>query len=877
MAGEKLKGYQGQIGVRDPGRSDLSGFSRAANLLDRSAVHLQQISKTAFAIAEENRTNEAIEDVNQHVFERDTNGDVIAPVLPDAGPLGYTIYEEQYRKGMLLRYRNELGSEASKVAAEIRTRNINDPDGFKVEWDEYLANVERDVPADIRGSMRDHIQQQGDAQYKSLVLEKGVADFKAARLSQESEINRANRDILMAVGRGTDLQSAQGDQLLEDYGTLLTEYADTFVNGTPEIKAAWVADRSRELQYAIVDADLTQNLLNTATGGNRSFNADEYAGSLEYISEIQAGNVVAQVPVYDEKLDQFVFMPDKIGNHLDQAQLDKLATQMRTVAKFSHQIHTARTNAVEKRINDEFFLRAMEVSQGNFGNWEVAADFAQEQLLEEYGDEARGNPEVRAALNRARLRMISFGRSEHSYHRNRLFHEMYSDVVQDTLPPQVQQVLDDEDYDMNEHKLNDPEGFNRLALATEGRLNAVNKRNAAAANAVTEFRSSMALIAAEAANGNGNPQEAAARLLQAGKLTWRSDGGTSKDRNDAEAIYQQELSDLSEEQRMQLTPETEVNAAYLPMMAGVLPKTLYQRLNSVAQIEDPSALPDGDLIRIRDTYQAIINHPNGRRIAAEVLGNRKKAFETMLRYVNSSGADSNIRKHLGSEFTDPDMLTKSGAPRTATRDDMDALRTQIIDESTSWLGTEPPHDMADEIFRSYYSVLETSTDKDVALSRAIKMTTGPDGWNENSTFHNGGRATHWTKDSLLNYWRSKKLDGFFDSREFKQMILDKDAQWHNLEPEVIGDLVGGRNYQVGFLSQYDRTNALIYERYTAADGSIITRPLGDKNGGRLIINFANEIEQYRRDQVYGRPEMEVEMEAPVPILQMMFPGETFPQ
>lgn len=856
MAGEILKRYEMQIGVRDPGKSDLSGFNRAAGMLQKSAHHLEAIGNTAYGIAKENREIEAMADINQYEFSRDESGDIVAPALPEAGPLGYTIYEQKYREGLALRYRNEMLAESEQTAAEIRARNLNNPAGFQEEWGEYIAERSQDIPEDIRGMTLDKMESVGQGQYKSLVLNKGVADFAAGKESQEAVINKSLRDIVMAVNSGGDIQTPEGSELLMRHWANLLEYQNTFLMGDDEVKARWLVDAAESLQRKVITSGFETQILTDALGNNRNLGAAEYDATLESLTAIRDGSAKMMVPIFDEESQSFTFAEMSLDTQLDQDERDALAEKMEKVAKTSHQLYRSGLVATEKNIRAEFAaLQFNMIRDGNL-NLEEAAIASADRLQAKYASDTR--PEISAMINGFAADIIKTGRSEKSYRANKLYHKIYSRLYEESQD-QLGALLGFESDDLNEIRMQSPELYNRLMDKSASIQSALNNASRSS-GAKNDFQLGMAQYQRALSQSDGDHNAAMAHMIKQADFTTVEGGGSQKMRMESNQTF---FGSFTPEELGAMSPTMLAKAAAPSIAMGVIPASMVEEIENLRNIDNPAALNDVQAARAIAMYDAITAQHGGAYALQETFKKKNPGIQMLSNMGPTAGFTPSIRNRAKDMIVNPDLFGSAGNYKTMNPETRDLhikfVRDNLVDPS--WMPfsreyTVPPQMMV-EMTQAYFAALPTSTGdpaegSEEAFNRALSaVTTGNHAWRHNDAFLPLENADY-VRDPVLNYAAGGKVDrsGFFASDQANRFIESQIGA-----PD--GSVELGENAVIrwaGVASDSKPNHVFLFKLVENVGGVEEPQYWRDQNGDVAIIDLTPGIDAWHRGQAESGPD-----------------------
>lgn len=147
---------------RTSGAEASSGLPELFRELGRTAGGLIDL-KTG-EVANE-RQRQAIVASEQLTFERDSEGNVIAPSFEEPGFFGPSIFDAQFRENALIRYQQEVLQQSNTRLGEIANKYLQVPEGVIPNWEgfneeanAYLEETMRSVLPDVRGSVTDKLE-----------------------------------------------------------------------------------------------------------------------------------------------------------------------------------------------------------------------------------------------------------------------------------------------------------------------------------------------------------------------------------------------------------------------------------------------------------------------------------------------------------------------------------------------------------------------------------------------------------------------------------------------------------------------------------------------------------------------------------------------
>jgi hypothetical protein len=217
------------------------------------------IAERAFEKAADKRTQEAVVAANALNFERDPEGNLIAPTVPIAenGLLAPSIYDRKYTQMVGQRYLQQTQIDVSERINLIASENPFDPEAFRVLAEGYVDKVTELAPDFVKADVNNTAQIKMVEHFNHIIRVKAERDHTEARGLQLQTIDNhmtelggyvsgnAEPDVIGAKMLEARAAIEQGDELhfwLDDEKQLMLDSIDrqfvvskisSLINGLP--------------------------------------------------------------------------------------------------------------------------------------------------------------------------------------------------------------------------------------------------------------------------------------------------------------------------------------------------------------------------------------------------------------------------------------------------------------------------------------------------------------------------------------------------------------------------------------------------------------------------------------------------------------------
>lgn len=165
-----------------------------------------QLQKQAFDRGADKRTAEAQLAAASLNFERDGEGNLLAPALPigENGLVAPTIYDQEYSAQVFRRYAQQSELDASAMMAAIARDHPFDPDGFDIVAKAYIDKITELAPDLIKSEINMNAQVKSVEHFNFIARMTAERDYNNAALTHETTVQTAE-DALTAGMMAGDL------------------------------------------------------------------------------------------------------------------------------------------------------------------------------------------------------------------------------------------------------------------------------------------------------------------------------------------------------------------------------------------------------------------------------------------------------------------------------------------------------------------------------------------------------------------------------------------------------------------------------------------------------------------------------------------------
>ena len=140
--------------------------------------------------AEEDRIKEATLAAQALNFERDPEGRIVAPKLPEnKGLLAPSIFDEAYTQQVLRRYTQQIELDAKKQLSDIALQHRLDPTGFEESSQAYIDKVSDTVLPNVQGDARTVMESVQVTLYNNIARLRAEDDHRKAAATHEEYMN----------------------------------------------------------------------------------------------------------------------------------------------------------------------------------------------------------------------------------------------------------------------------------------------------------------------------------------------------------------------------------------------------------------------------------------------------------------------------------------------------------------------------------------------------------------------------------------------------------------------------------------------------------------------------------------------------------------
>jgi hypothetical protein len=181
-----------RAGAGDPGQ----GIIRAGRIVRDVGVKLTT----------EQRIREASEAAQALNFERDPDGNVLAPQLPESegGFFGPSIFDQEYTKQVLTRYKQQVSLDGVAHLQKLAEVHRLDPDGYQLAAQSYIdATADKVLPA-VRGDAKTELESRAVTHFNFIVRQRSEFDFQESGNTHKEHMNQIHDNLISLISSGAD-------------------------------------------------------------------------------------------------------------------------------------------------------------------------------------------------------------------------------------------------------------------------------------------------------------------------------------------------------------------------------------------------------------------------------------------------------------------------------------------------------------------------------------------------------------------------------------------------------------------------------------------------------------------------------------------------
>jgi len=171
------------------------------------------LANIEFEKAADKRTQEARLAAAQLNFERDGEGNLVAPSLPigSNGLVGPSIYDREYTNMVSQRYMQQTQIDTSERLNTIATKHALDPSGFREVAEDYVSKVVELAPDFLKGDVSNSAQVQMVEHFNHITRQKAEWDFNESRDVHVNSLSKMYDDLhgYVVAGASDDVIGAQ--------------------------------------------------------------------------------------------------------------------------------------------------------------------------------------------------------------------------------------------------------------------------------------------------------------------------------------------------------------------------------------------------------------------------------------------------------------------------------------------------------------------------------------------------------------------------------------------------------------------------------------------------------------------------------------------
>lgn len=243
------------------------------------------------ARATEDRLKEATEAAQALSFERDSDGNIIPPQLPEAnGLFGPSIYDDAYTQQVIARYGQQINIDGAARLQQIAEENRLNPAGFQTAAQAYIDATTDNALPQVAGDARTSLEQRAVTHFNHIVRQRSEFDFQGAANTHTHNATMIQEDLIGLITSGADF-----DLVLSRAGEYLAQVEIGHERGFYDASVMQTAPD--ELQRTMATAYLARDLSDIPNTpiGNAQF--------IERMTAFQEGEGTITVPIGDQLLE----------------------------------------------------------------------------------------------------------------------------------------------------------------------------------------------------------------------------------------------------------------------------------------------------------------------------------------------------------------------------------------------------------------------------------------------------------------------------------------------------------------------------------------------------------------------------------------------
>jgi len=249
------------------------------------SASVTKLTDTVTAIGSETLAKQRLQEANHAVqaltFERDEQGNLIAPTLPESdGFFGPSLFDEAYTAQAKNAYAQRIQLDARQAISGLANKHILDPDAFEVSSDAYIKATLAAVHPSVQGDVEIMMESLGVEHYNTVARKKAEHDFINAGKLHFETIDQRQRDLGAAIIGGQEWDQVI-PMVMEVSGLMTEAERRNFAGEDYVIQAADALTRYVATAYLTKEfTDIPNNELANATMIKRLTDLKEGIGNI---------------------------------------------------------------------------------------------------------------------------------------------------------------------------------------------------------------------------------------------------------------------------------------------------------------------------------------------------------------------------------------------------------------------------------------------------------------------------------------------------------------------------------------------------------------------------------------------------------------------
>lgn len=239
------------------------------------------------------RIEEATAAVQATNFQRDAEGRLIMPSMPDTkgGFFGPKLYDTAYAKSMAEAFSQRLSLDAGEKAVDLARKHYEEPEAFRREYSAWAEGMLENIPDDYKAGFSAQIEARGLQTYGAISNQRAERDFRHAKETRIQSLESDYSDlynIVESAGPTGEAVALTFNKIIADIekGRMLGQFSDG------EAK-----ERMNQAYANIAFADLSRKMSSIEAGADPLDNVaaeKTYLQQMEFLNSFASGKSFAK-------------------------------------------------------------------------------------------------------------------------------------------------------------------------------------------------------------------------------------------------------------------------------------------------------------------------------------------------------------------------------------------------------------------------------------------------------------------------------------------------------------------------------------------------------------------------------------------------------